>query len=175
MEKKYIIDNISIARDYMNRFSLLLSDDKILFDCCYLPPFKWKAFYAQFYKKTDSYYANCAYTYYSDINNINSYSVSFSSIEEYNKHPAKKGDIICKIVPLRQEYVLNLISLISEYVVEDSDDSLKGIILDGDYLKIRIFKNGSLLRDIDIDYGEKSIIKEAFAEFTLKYLNNTVE
>ena len=70
---------------------------------------------------------------------------------------------------------MNLISLISEYEDADSDDPPKGYIIDGDYLKIRIFENGSLLRDIDIDYGEKSIIKEAFAEFTLKYLNNSVE
>ena len=175
METNYINDNISIAKEYLNRFSLLLPDEKILFDCCYLPPFKWKAFYAQFYIKNNRYYANCAYTHYSDINNIKSYSVSFSSIEEYNKHPAKTGDVICKIVQLSQEYVLNLISLISECVVADSDDSSKGIILDGDYLKIRTFENGTLLRDIDIDYGDNCKIKEALKEYSLKYLNNTIE
>ena len=89
MDKVDILGNIGIARRYLGDYCLLVSDDKVVFDCYCLPSFRWKAFYAQVYVQNGIFRANCAYTRYADFWGLESYSVSFTSIEEKRLFPLK--------------------------------------------------------------------------------------
>ena len=97
MDKQQVLDNIKIARRYLDNFHMLLPDDKILFDCYCLPSYRWKAFYAQVCIERGVCRAYCSYTHYADYWGLESYSQHFLTIE--NKyHPGLKNDVICKCI-----------------------------------------------------------------------------
>ncbi|SEK75296.1 hypothetical protein [Ruminococcus albus] len=153
MTRQDIIKNIDIARRYMNEYHLLLPDDEVLFDCYCLPSFRWKAFYAQVSAKNGVYIANCAYTRYADHLGNESYSRHFTAAQN-DTHPAIRNDIFCKTVFPEHEIVDDLISEVSEYSAK-TDDTENGMMIDGITAGIRLFENGSLLRDIVLDNPNK--------------------
>ena len=146
MNKQQVTENIEIARKYLDSFHMLLPDDKLLFDCYCLPSFGQKAFYAQIYMTDGIYRANCAYTHYSDYSGIESYSCHFTTIEK-KKHPAVKSDVFCKIIFPAPETVGSLISTAQEYAVKH-DNYEEGTVIDGIIAGIRLFDNGTVIRDI---------------------------
>ena len=148
MNKQEVLENIEIARQYLDSFHMIIPDDKILFDCYSLPPHTWKAFYAQIYETNGIYRANCAYTYYVDCIGIESYSVDFSSIEK-EKHTAKKTDVICKSIFPDSDIANNLIKFANEFTSIERCDR-ESVVIDGITAGIRLFKNGCMTRDICI-------------------------
>lgn len=146
MTQQEIIENIEIARGHLGTYHLLLPDDEVLFDCYCLPSFRWKAFYAQVSVKNSVYRANCAYTRYADHSGLKSCSIHFTTIEKA-EHPARKTDIFCKTIFPEAEAVDSLICAAQEYT--DKATHPKGsMIIDGITAGIRLFDNGSIIRDI---------------------------
>ena len=135
--------NIGIARGYLGDYCLLVSDDKVVFDCYCLPSFRWKAFYAQVYVQNGIFRANCAYTRYADFWGLESYSVSFVSIEE-KRHTGIKNDIICKSIFLDNDIVDKLLM----YAGTQESCSRDSVVIDGITAGIRLFENGIITRDV---------------------------
>ena len=146
MNNQQVTENIEIARKYLDSFHMILPDDKLLFDCYCLPSFGQKAFYAQIYMTDGIYRANCAYTHYSDYLGMESYSCHFTAVENI-KHPAIQSDVFCKIIFPPPEKVDSLISIAQEYTAED-DPLEEGVVIDGMTAGIRLFDNGTVIRDI---------------------------
>lgn len=134
MNENDIFKNIEIAKKYLERFNLLLPDDKICMECCYFPPFSQKAFYAQVICENGIYKAHCASTYYSDFWGFESYSQTFETVEESDRHNSKVGSVICKILKIDFGLTNNLIKNIKE-----SDSVYNEICIDGVSAFFRIF------------------------------------
>ena len=146
MNKQQVLDNIEIARKYLESFHLLLPDDKLLFDCYCLPSFRWKSFYSQIYMIDGVYRANCAYTHYADYLGEESYSVHFTSIEK-EKHTAKSTDVICKSIFPAPDIISALFKYADD-VTSIDDIEKESTVIDGITAGIRLYENGFITRDI---------------------------
>ena len=146
MNKQEININTAIARRYLDTYHMLLPDEKIMFDCCCLPSFRWKAFYVQVFEENGIYRANCAYTQYRDYFGLNNYSQHFTTIEIIN-HRAKRGDVFCKSIFPDRKIIEELLQCANEYIYNEQPVN-KHLTLDGITARIRLFENGSMTRDI---------------------------
>ena len=146
MNKQQVLDNIEIARKYLESFHLLLPDDKLIFDCYCLPSFRWKAFYSQIYMTNGVYRANCAYTHYADYSGAESYSVHFSSIEK-GRHTAKTTDVICKSIFPAPNIIGSLFKYANEITSIERPEN-ESTVIDGITAGIRLYENGCMTRDI---------------------------
>ena len=147
MTEKEIFENIDIARKYLARFDLLIPENKIVFDCCYFPPFSEKAFYAQVFCEDNQYEAHCAYTYYANFWGLESYSQTFETVEQANRHNAKVGNVVCKALKLDFKFTNDFIE-----TVKESESIYNEIRIDGISAFIRIFPENKklfLLNTID--------------------------
>lgn len=146
MLRQDIFQNINIAKNYLDRFHLLIPDEKIYIDCYCFPSFNWKAYYAQVYSENGIYSANCAYTHYADYYGLESYSQHFTAVEN-DKPPAKNTDIFCKCIFPDTKLINDLLTCAGEYT--QTEHSAKGgIVIDGITAGIRLFENGRIARDI---------------------------
>jgi len=134
MNENDIFKNIETAQKYLAKFHLLLPENKIVFDCCYFPPFAEKAFYAQVFCENNQYKAHCACTYYADFWGLESCSQTFQTVESADKHSAKVGNVICKILTLDSELTNDLIK-----TAEKCESVYNEICIDGVSAFIRIF------------------------------------
>lgn len=146
MGTKYIYDNIEVARRYLDKFHMLVSDKTLLMDMCFLPPYHWKTFYAQIFEKNDVFQAHCAYTRYTDHLGIESWSQSFISTEKADALSHKKGDIICKIIRIDPEMIQKLTEQIKAFQPEH--DETCGFIIDGIFAAARLYTNGCVSKEL---------------------------
>ena len=145
MGKNYIYKNIDIAQHYLNEFHLLANGDTLVLDLCFLPPFKWKAYYMQITGKGGAYKAHCAYTRYADIHGLESYSQSFETVEKADVLSHKKGDVICKIIDSDPEIVLSVKDQILSAASQTTGND--GITLDGVYAAARLYHGGETSKE----------------------------
>ena len=146
MGKNYIYKNIDIAQHYLNEFHLLANGDTLVLDLCFLPPFKWKAYYMQIIGKGGAYKAHCAYTRYADIHGLESYSQSFETVEKADVLSHKKGDVICRIIDIDPEMVLSITDRILSSASQATGND--GMTLDGIYAAARLYQCGEISKEI---------------------------
>lgn len=145
MDKQNVLDNIKIARRYLDSYHMLLPDESVIFDFYNLPSYNWKAFYAQIYKHNGIYRANCACTRCVDYIGIESYSSHFAAIDS-DRHKAK-NDVFCKCIFPDPAIVNDLLACAMCHRQIDSAVN-EHIVLDGITVGIRSFENGSISKDI---------------------------
>ena len=145
MDKDYIYNNIDIAQYYLSEFHLLAEGDPLILDLCFLPPFKWKAYYMQIVGKNGAYKAHCAYTRYADIHGL-SCSQSFETVEKVDVLSHKKGDVICKIVDIDPK----IVKTVTEQILSFEPAVVKndGITIDGFFAAARLFQGGEMSKEI---------------------------
>ena len=147
MNENCILKNIAIAKKYLEQFNLLLPNDKMCMECCYFPPFSEKTFYVQVFCENNQYKAHCAYTYYADFWGLESYSQTFETVEQADRHNAKVGNVICKVLKLDSQLTNDLIE-----TVKESESVYNEVCIDGISAFIRIFPENKklfLLNTID--------------------------
>ena len=140
MDKRYVYNNIDIARRYLNEFHLLAEGEPLVIDLCFLPPFKWKAYYMQIIGKNGSYRAHCAYTRYADALGNESFSQSFEAVEKADALASKKGDVICKTIDIEPETVMAVTEQIRSCAPET--EKLSGKVIDGIWAAARLYRGG---------------------------------
>ena len=146
MNKQQVSKNIEIAKKYLETYHLLLPDDENIFDCYCLPPYRWKAFYAQIYKTDGIYRVNCAYTRYSDHFGEVSFSQPFTSVMT-DTHPSRKTDAFCKCFFPDADIIDDLIKCAENYDANENPIEERTVI-DGVTAGVRIFENGFVAKDI---------------------------
>ena len=137
-------ENIAIAQAYLKHFQLLANADTICMDCCYFPSHGKPAFYMQIAHQNNRYIGHCAYPYYADYFGIQSTSVNFITIDKAKTHPAKRGDVFCKVIPLDSSLIEKLIEQAKRHISTERS----GITIDGVYANVRLFENGAEICNI---------------------------
>lgn len=150
----YYTQNIIIAQRYLKHFHLLMDSEDVCLDCCYFPSYAQKAFYLQVMGTDGKYISHCAFTHYADYQGLESFSQSFLTVEEADKHNAKRGEVYCKIVQLDAILINRIISATKVYIPSASDSR---IVIDGLYGNIRLFGNGKVTKDILVNDGSQII------------------
>ena len=131
-----------------------MDSQSVIFDCCYFPSHSNTAFYLQVKKDRGQYLGHCAYTYYADYYGLESYSQSFLTVETTDRSPAKRGDVICKVVQLDKSLIDDLITAIQTYMPKSNDTN---IVIDGVYANIRLFEKGEPVSDIRLTHECKIV------------------
>lgn len=152
---EYYAQNIMVAQRYLKQFHLLMDSEDVCIDCCFFPPYAQKAYYLQVMKADGNYISHCAFTHYADYRGLESISQSFLSVEQADKHNAKRGDVFCKIVQLDAALISELISATKGHVPSAADSRT---VIDGQYGNIRLFENGKVTKDILVN-DESQIIQ----------------
>ena len=150
----YYFQNIMIAQKYLKQFHLLMDPQSVILDCCYFPSHSDKAFYLQVKKDREQYLGHCAYTYYADYFEMESYSQSFLTVERADSNTAKRGDVICKILQLDTSLIEDLITAVQAYMPTPKDIK---IVIDGIYANIRLFEKGEIVSDIRLTHDSKIV------------------
>lgn len=149
MDRQYLLNNTKIARSYLERFNLLVPDDVVSVECCFLPPYRWKTFYAQLFYKNGVCVGNCALTSYADYFGLRSVSQSFVTAE------SQKGDIICKVAFFENNIIQTLTEMIKEYPEEIEPE--KGVVvIDGITAGARLYENGKIAKETVIYPSQES-------------------
>lgn len=137
--KEFYLQNIEIAQKYLAHFHMMMNPDSVCMDCCYFPSFGERAFYMQVQFENAHFTGHCVYTDYADYLGIQSRSVNFLEIEQANQHPAMRGDVFCKIIPLNTALIEQLTAETKCY----KPKTRNGITIDGVYANIRLFEHGA--------------------------------
>ena len=147
MTKKQIIEDIEIAKRYLDGFHLLVPENKILLDCIFIAPFHWKSFFIQVEIKNGKYHASCAFPHYSDFVGCESFSGSFENVEKKDRHAAIKGDVFCKIIQPDKHLIEAIIQQVKEYKAANSNME-NIVVIDGITARVRLYEHGCVIRDV---------------------------
>ena len=165
MDAKYIYENIGIAQHYLDTFHMLVSRETLCMDMCFLPPFRWKAFYAQIFGKNGGFRAHCAFTRYADHTGAESFSQSFVTAEKADVLSHKKGDVICRITDIDRAMVNMLTEQAEAFQPAPAEE--EGVVLDGIYAAVRLYENGSVTKEIIITPRQKdTAVTESMIAFS---------
>ncbi len=151
MTKQKMLNNIEIAKKYLSKYHLLVPKDDLIVECLFLPPFRWNTYFIQVFKGHGGYSAHCAYTYYADYLGNSSYSQSFTTVEKADKHPAKRGNVICKCMKTDTQIIDEIIRSVKEDIVIKTQEIT---IIDGISASVRLYDKGTIIGDFFLNDPE---------------------